>query len=171
MSAGLNATPSTTKRGPLLDSVKAAITTNVLSGASKTATAQQFGVSRQTVHAVVNRLRIEAEEAAKSAGSVLDWRKRLSETLPGKAVDAIERSVGDTEDVHKAANTGVQVLKGLGHLAGEGNVTNVAVIVQAINALPPDIREHYLSNDDTTIVDVSDADTVSVPTTLKSDEA
>lgn len=124
----------------------------VLAGATQASVAQAYDVHPNSINRLVKSVMDGAADPAK-----LDWRKRLSETLPTKAVDAIERSVDDIEDVHKAASTGLSVLKGLGHLAGEGNATNVNVLVATINSLPADIRECYLSND---VIDITpDAET------------
>lgn len=136
------ATPSN-KGVRITPASRAAIAAQVIAGATQTSVASQFGVHPNTVYNIVKDVRENGADPAQ-----LDWRKRLSETLPTKAVSAIERSIDDTEDVHKAANTGVQVLKGLGHLAGDQGATNVTVIVQAIQSLPADIRAMYLSNDD-----------------------
>lgn len=130
---------------------RAAIAAQALGGASKTSIAQAFDVHRNTVHDIVRSVQQNGADPAQ-----LDWRKRLTDTLPSKSVDAIERSVGDLQDVHKAANTGLQVLKGLGHLANDAPSMNVAVVIQQINSLPADLREHYLCSD---LDVVSNADT------------
>lgn len=160
-----NAQLKSGNRGNRLDSkTKTAIVAQVIAGATQASVAQAVGVHRNTVNALVRDVMEKAPEAAQ-----LDWRKKLSETIPAKAVSAIERSVEDLEDIHKAAGTGVQVLKGLGHLAGEGNTTNIITVMQQIHALPPDLRACYLSNDDAKTIDVSDADIVSVDAKPKRD--
>lgn len=121
---------------------KAAIVSQVMAGASQASIAQDLGIHRNTVSRLV-------QDVAKLGGdpSKLDWRKRLADDLPSKSVDAIERSVSDTEDVHRAASTGLSVLKGLGHLANDAPTTNVAIVIQQINSLPEDLRQHYLCSD------------------------
>ena len=69
------------------------------------------------------------------------WRQKLTEQLPAKAVDAIERSVSDDRDVHKAAGTGIALLKGLRILDSDAPTTNV--FLTSINALPVDWQSEY----------------------------
>lgn len=95
--------------------------------------ADKYGVNRSTIW------RVKKAFVSSQPDSVLseDWRTKLHNALPVKAVTAIERSLDDEDDVHKAASTGVNVLKGLGHLQGEGvNVT----IQQMLGAIPEEWR-------------------------------
>ena len=57
-------------------------------------------------------------------------------------VRAVERSVNDTDDVHRAANTATTVLKGLGHLQNDG--VNVQVNT-FLASLPDDMRARLIS--------------------------
>ena len=114
----------------------------VLAGASQVSVAQAYDVHPNSINRLVKSVMHDAPDPAS-----LDWRKQLAESLPSKSVVAIDRSLDDTEDIHKAANTGLQVLKGLGHLAADSVTNNVTVVMSQINALPPDIRAMYVSND------------------------
>lgn len=107
-------------------------------------TAQEFGVHRNTVSTLVNSVR-NVENSPLSA----DWRKKLTDTLPNLSVDAIERSISDLEDPHKAASTALAHLKGIGALQGEG--TTVNVFVGSISNMPADLAEDYFEVEHTPI--------------------
>lgn len=106
----------------------------VLAGHSKALVAKEFGVTQQAIHNLSKSLLIPGE---------IDIRSRLT-ALNATAATAIERSMLDTEDVHKAANTGVQHLKGMGVYAADAQVS--VAIVNQVAALPEDWQSRYVSN-------------------------
>jgi transposase-like protein len=84
------------------------------SGMTINAIAKHYGVHRNTVRPIV--------QAAKRGMEVSqDWRERFNK-LPDLCVDAVERSVTDTKEVHKAASTAQTHLKGVGIYNQDRNV-------------------------------------------------
>ena len=73
------------------------------------------------------------------------WRKKLTDELPAKSVDAIERSVIDGEDVHRAATTAIAHLKGIGVLAGDTQAASVNVFIASAGSLPVDLADGYVT--------------------------
>lgn len=127
----------------LSEAEKQSIVAAVATGKSQTQVAIEFGVHRNTVWALCQPVK-EIANSPLNPG----WRSKLNETLPQLSVDAIERSVKDTDDVHKAAGTAIQHLKGIGVLASE-NSSQVNVFVQQIQGLPADWQASYFGMDDT----------------------
>jgi hypothetical protein len=118
-------------------------------------TANHFNLNRNTVSRLINSVR-EVSNSSLSAS----WRSKLTETMPQLSVDAMERSITDLNDPHRAANTAIQHLKGIGALQTEGSST-VNVFVANIGQLPANWREEYqLSDADTTTYSNKDADSV-----------
>jgi transposase-like protein len=84
------------------------------SGMTINAIAKHYGVHRNTVRPIV--------QTAKSGMQVSqDWREKFNR-LPELCVDAVERSITDTKDVHKAAGTAQTHLKGVGIYNQDRNV-------------------------------------------------
>ena len=76
------------------------------------------------------------------SGSLESFR----EVIDVKSFSAIEASVDDREDVHRAAITGLSWLKGVGVLQGDNQVN---VTVQAMIAdIPPDWRDDMILTPD-----------------------
>lgn len=126
----------------LTEEQKRAIVAAVAVNGSIQQVAQQFGVNRNTVAKLVKGVRENVKESAFSSG----WRQKLTEELPAKSVRALELSITDTEDVHKAAATGIAHLKGIGVLQNEG-ATSINVLINQVNGLPADWQERYVSLD------------------------
>lgn len=128
---------------PLPESTRRAIVAAVAANGSIINTAKEFGVHRNTVASLVKSVR-------HVAGSPLDksWRAKLYEQMPAASVAALERSINDTVDIHKAAATGVAHLKGIGVLnADTQQLGSVNVFLTQINALPADLKAAYLDDD------------------------
>ena len=106
--------------------------------------AKDFNCHPNTVNTLVKSVK-EVENSPLSTG----WRAKLTETLPQLSVDAIEKSLKDTEDVHKAASTALSHLKGIGALAQEGSA-NVNVFIQQVAGLPSDWQQEYFTVDEHT---------------------
>ena len=123
-------------------SQKQAVIASLANGLSQRDAAKQFGVHHNTINGWVRSMRQSVTEAQNPLPQ--NWRNRLTDLLPAKATDAIERSVDDLNDVHKAAGTGLALLKGIGILAGDQGDTNISIVVQTINAMSPDLRERYI---------------------------
>lgn len=120
---------------------KRAILAAVVSGSTQVDAAKQFGVHPNTVSAIVKSVR------AVQNASVGDWRRKLVDELPAKSVAAIERSVSDQEDVHRAANTALAHLKGIGVLAPDaGSGASVQVFVGQVSGLPAAWQQEYFSS-------------------------
>jgi hypothetical protein len=83
----------------------------------------------------------EAPEVRNSPALALNWREKLTRDLPAKAVDTLELSISDRGDVHKAAGSALQLLKGIGALSGDG--TTVNFIQNNLGALPPDWQDAF----------------------------
>jgi len=144
--------PERKKGGPkLTEAERRAIVAEVATGKRQVAVAKQFNVSPNTVWSLVKSVRSTVNGSALTA----DWRRKLTETLPAKSVDAIERSIGDVDDPHKAASTAIAHLKGIGVLASE-NQTNVNVFVNQIANLPADWQQSYLGADDAETIETKD---------------
>ncbi len=95
------------------------------------AIAKQYGFHRNTIRPIVH---------AGTAGiqKSQDWRERFNK-LPDLCVDAIERSVRDTGDIHKAATTAQTHFKGIGVYGADNQVAiNVS---NWLNSRPPGCDE------------------------------
>ena len=56
-------------------------------------------------------------------------------------MDTLELSISDRGDIHKAAGSALQLLKGIGALAGDS--TTVNFIQNNLGALPPDWQDAF----------------------------
>jgi len=137
---------------------RSAIVAEYASGKTIGQVAQQFGVHRNSVSVMVNNVRKQANSPALATHAV--QTKALAQLISDEAKLAVQRSVQDLVDVHKAAGTGLSWLKGTGELNGDG--TTVNVFVGAIRELPADLRGEYLSIDED-IVDVNATAVESTP--------
>jgi transposase-like protein len=139
MSEATTLTPQqpTRKTRPRLDeATRRAIIARVVETDSISGTAKEFGLHTNTVSrlwASVKKVRNTGHEG---------WREKLANELPSQAVDAIELSVKDRIDIHKAAATGMGLLKGLGHLQGEGVSVNIQ---QVIGSIPEEWRSEMIT--------------------------
>lgn len=131
-----HASPLSRNSYHLTSDERAAIGARLLAGYTKTKIAKELNLARSTVLKVAKRLQVD-----KSNGAELDIRARL-QNLNSVAADAIQASMQDREDVHKAAVTSIQHLKGMGVYASDNNVS-ANVIVQ-VAALPEDWRDRYI---------------------------
>jgi transposase-like protein len=85
------------------------------SGMAINAIAKHYGVHRNSVRPII--------QAAKRGMQVSqDWREKFNK-LPELCVDAIERSVTDRNDVHKAASTAQTHFKGVGVYGADNSVS------------------------------------------------
>ncbi len=126
-------------RSKLDEPTRRAIAARVAQIGSITQTAKEFHVHINTVSRIWNSVKKVRNEAVDSLAT---WRTKLDT----KSFEAVERSVDDTDEVHKAATTGLGWLKGVGVLAGE-NQSTVNVFVNQVLNLPADWRSEYLSNE------------------------
>ena len=135
--------PSNTKR--LTPAQRTAIVAAVAQGQTIGQVAQQFGVHRNSVSILVNAVRKQVPN------SVIALQRETVQTvvqhISNGARDAIQRSVNDLQDVHKAATTGLSWLKGTGELAGDGGST-LNVFFSQVNNLPADWQAKYVSNEE-----------------------
>ena len=123
----------------LPDPVKHAIVAAVAQGETKTAVAKRFGTTIRTVFSLCAAVR-------QLPNNPLDgtWRARFR-ALPELCVGAIEASVTDREDVHRAAGTAQAHLKGVGIYASDAPVTNV--FVSQLQNLPLDWQVDFTTGD------------------------
>lgn len=123
---------------------KQSIIAQVALGKSQTQAALDFGVHRNTVWAL-------CQPVKDLPGSPLDktWRTRMTDELPALAVNAMQASMEDREDVHRAASTGIALLKGIGALASDNATTlTVSVFAGSVANLPADWQERYVTSVD-----------------------
>lgn len=118
---------------------KRAMVGAVMAGESIISVSKRFGMNRTLLGQLVRSVKAVPGSALNA-----DWRKKLNADLPSQSVDAIERSVTDLNDVHKAAATAVAHLKGIGVFASEAT-TQVSVLVSGVQNLPADWREAYFT--------------------------
>jgi len=121
----------------LTEPQKRAIVAAVAVKGSMQLVAHEFGVHRNTVAQLCKDVR-----AVPNSGLSYDWRKKLTDELPNQSVAAIEKSITDVEDVHKAASTAIAHLKGIGALQGDAGAT-VNVFMGSIANLPTDLASDY----------------------------
>ncbi len=119
-----------------------AIVAMVAQGATITNTAKYFNLHTNTVSRIWNS--VKKLRNASVSTSMEDWRAKLDTG----SFTAIERSVGDTQDVHKAASTGLSWLKGVGVLAAD-STTTVQVMLNSVSSLPADLAQDYIEIDAT----------------------
>ncbi len=131
---------------------KRAIVAAVASGEPNALVAQQFGIHRNTVSELVRSVQRNVKDSVLSASR---WRNKLTEEIPSASVDAIHASVLDREDVHKAATTGIAILKGIGVLASE-NSSTVNIFMNDVARLPADWKKEYFNVDDAQTVQAED---------------
>ena len=144
MSTVVEPTKSSPESGPrLTEGQRHLIVNAVLNGERQTAVAKRFNVHPNTVNRLLKSVRNTPQSGLSSA-----WREKLTNELPAKSVNAIELSILDTVDVHKAASTAIAHLKGIGALQGDQATINV--MVNAISSLPPDLAGDYLDVESTT---------------------
>ncbi len=130
-----------------------------MSGQTQKSVAKHFNVNPNTVSKLVQRV-THVQGSAFSP----DWRRKLVEQLPGPSVDALERSIKDTESPHQAASTALAVLKGLGHLQGD-RAGDVNVFLNTVgSAYPEDIQNALGYSQDANIIEAT-------PTPLGLDES
>lgn len=110
--------------------VKTAIVAERAAGAAVQDICQKYGIHRNSVRRLVNDVKRAVPESALAA----DWRSDLQNIVPDLSVKAIKRSLEDTVDVHKAANTGVASLKGLGIFNPEQAPISILQLVQNMPA-------------------------------------
>lgn len=101
---------------------------------SITRVANHFNVHRNTVSDLVKLVRSVQSPANAGGSGLSEWKQKLDTG----SFQAIERSVNDSQDVHKAASTGLGWLKGSGVLQPDG--ASVNVFVEQIMGLPEDMR-------------------------------
>ena len=112
----------------------------VLNGKPQTHVAKDLGCHPSVIYSLMKSVR-EAPEVRNSPALALNWREKLTRDLPAKAVDTLELSISDRGDVHKAAGSALQLLKGIGALSGDG--TTVNFIQNNLGALPPDWQDAF----------------------------
>jgi len=97
------------------------------SGMNATQIAEIYDVSKSTVFRVCERLRKLNPDAAKfvSTADSEQYLAKLKHSLILDAHAAIDRSVRDSGNAHKAARTGLQYLKGVGEHGGEKGASDV----------------------------------------------
>ena len=139
----LTPTVSSYKGGPkLTDGQRHLIVAAVLAGESQASVAKRFGVHHNTVYTLCKSVK-----GAENPGEPSNWREKLTQTLPAKSVQALELSITDTTDVHKAASSAIAHLKGIGALQQEGG-GQVNVFVQMVSGLPADWQRDYFGIED-----------------------
>ncbi len=132
----------------LTESDRRAIVAQHVAGKGPTEIAKIYGVSRQTISTFLNDFRRSRE--GKPGEDVIGARTGdYKQELKSLAVPALKRSLSDTTEVHKAANTAVNVMKGLGEFR-EDRLGDVNLFVAQIANLPADWQKHYVSSDDVT---------------------
>jgi hypothetical protein len=131
-----NSTKDTQRR--LSETEKRAIISLIAAGHTQRDVAERFKVHVNTVQRLCADVRKNAPESALSS----DWRREMNDELPPMAVSALKRSLADTDDPHKAADTASKVMKGLGHWAGD-STTNVQVAI--LNSIPPEWRDSMIT--------------------------
>ncbi len=124
----------------------------IASGHTQITVATRFGCHINTVNALVQSVRRGVKDSVLSGSS---WRSKLTEDIPRDSVDAIHASVLDREDVHKAATTGIAILKGIGVLASE-NSSTVNIFMNDVSRLPQDWQKNYFNVDDAQPVEATD---------------
>ncbi len=134
---------------------KREIVAAIASGDSQVAVAQRFNVHINTINRLIVSVRRGVKDSVLSAST---WRSRLTDTLPTHSVDAIERSVKDLADPHKAASTAIAHLKGIGALQSESN-QQVNVFFSQINNLPDDVKAGYITADSSPVNSTQVVDT------------
>jgi len=103
--------------------VRSVIATDLNNGLTPDQIALKYGIHRNSAYYHVRKIH---EQQMKERDS--DPRSWLRVKLEKPAVTAVLRGVKCKEDVYKAANIGVQVLRGLGLFEGDGSqVVNVQV--------------------------------------------
>jgi hypothetical protein len=95
--------------------------------------ARQYGMSRATVFRIIEKLRKTNPEAGNRLSGGRPDLSELKQTLLVDSHTAIDRSVQDEDEVHKAAGTGLSYLRGIGeHSSGE-RPSDVSVNVLVAN--------------------------------------
>ena len=126
------------KGGPrLTEGQRRLIVAAVLAGERQSVVAKRFGVHHNTVYTLCKSVK-----GCGIPGEPSDWRQKLTSELPAKSVKAIELSLNDTVDVHKAASTALAHLKGIGALNSDSGA-NVSIFVANVGTLPPDWQTDY----------------------------
>lgn len=155
--------PQRRKSGPkLVEAQRRAIVAEVLNGRTQAEVAKAFNVNINTVATLVKSVKNVPESSLSPA-----WRERF-EKLPELCVDAIERSVKDTKDLHSAARTAQTHMKGVGIYQPDNAVTNNVFLTQ-ISSLPADWQAEYetaIGNEQATI----DLDNAQVQTVQQDSE-
>tara|TARA_R100001530_G_scaffold133079_1_gene106066 strand:+ start:547 stop:1023 length:477 start_codon:yes stop_codon:yes gene_type:complete len=130
------------------------------SGVSTKDCAKAYQVSESTVDRIVRNLKKVNPMAAEhvSTAHSLPSLEKLKASLLVNSHVAIDRSVRDTGEVHKAASTGLAYLKGIGeHSSGERTAdVNVNVLVANVPAGFDELMQRHNMADD----DVTDAQAV-----------
>ena len=146
--------PRVARPAHISQQTKATIAAASALGLTQVQIAQQVGVHPNSVKRVQADIRIGLSDAAGLAKApVGDWRRKLTEQLPKHATDAIEKSLKDDNDVHKAAGTGLALLKGLRVLDSDSVTNNVTVYIESIRSMPADMRELLMCTGD--VIDVT----------------
>ena len=101
-----------------------AIIASVASGRSQISVAKDFGVHRNTVHALCVTVKPFVKRPDPSVSTA--WRDRMR----SKAVVAVEAGLDCPDDAYKRGGLGVQALKGLGDFAPEQAINVSAAWVQ-----------------------------------------
>ncbi len=152
-------TPPATAHKRITDKQKREIIAAVAQGEPKTAVAQRLNIHRNTVNAICRDVQGLPKQGVKH---LEEWRS----TLDSGSFEAIEASVKDRTDPHRAATTGLNWLKGSGVLApdnlGTGNVATV------VSSIPEEWRSRYVStpHEDQTPLDVVNVDPLTVQSKL-----
>ena len=113
------------------------------SGLSAPDIAKRLGRSKTTIMYHLNQL----NRAKRPAQDEFDATVARN-TLRIKGYKAVEAGLDCDEDAYKRGSLGVATLKGLGDFAADNPSTSINVFYQAIQQLPPDWRNQYVSGDD-----------------------
>lgn len=120
MSTQPHSEPTSNSRRYLTDAQRQAIVAEVAAGNTQAAVAQRFKVHVNTVNTIIRAVRKSAKEGTFRGQS---WKNKLYETMVPNSVNAIERSINDLDDIHKAAGTAMAHLKAVGVVRDESSVT------------------------------------------------
>lgn len=142
--------------------IQQAIILGKVAGSTSADLATTYNVSKSTVDRILRQFKRNRPHASERLpGS--DPRPVLEKLKQSLLVDshvAIDRSVRDTGEVHKAASTGLAYLKGIGeHSSGERPAdVNVNVLVANVPAGFDELMQrHNMADDDVTDAQVVDS--------------
>ena len=113
---------------------KRSICADLASGLGPSDCAAKYQVSRRSIYNIKQSL-YDAPVKPVISQSFTDWKRELKEL----AIPALKNSLLGEKEVHKAAGTAIQVLKGIGEFAAD-NSTAVAV---HFGAMPEGFADRY----------------------------